>query len=70
MSEVQTRNRFKNRKQQDVNPVSAARVQKARKAGPIGSQIDSEGNNNAVPKKHPKTDGGQPGGVKGVGGKK
>ena len=58
MSEVRTRNRFKNRKQQDVNPVAASRVQKARRAGPIGSQIDSQGNNNAEPKKHPPTNGG------------
>jgi len=65
MSEVQTRNRFKNRKQDDVNPRGPSRVQQARKAGPIGDQIDAEGNNNAKPKKHPKTDGGQPG----VGGK-
>ena len=61
MSEVQTRNRFKNRKQQDVNPATPGRVQKARKAGPIGAQIDAEGNNNAAPKKHPRTDGGKPG---------
>jgi hypothetical protein len=61
MSEVQTRNRFKNRKQDDVNPASAARVQKARKAGPIGAQIDAEGNNNAAPKKHPPTNGGKSG---------
>ncbi len=61
MSEVQTRNRFKNRKQDDVNPVAPSRIQKARKAGPIGAQIDAEGNNNAVPKKHRKTDGGKSG---------
>ena len=61
MSEVQTRNRFKNRKQDDVNPVAPSRIQKARKAGPIGAQIDAEGNNNAKPKKHPPTNGGNPG---------
>ena len=61
MSEVHTRNRYKNRKQQDVNPASPARIQKARKAGPTGSQIDTEGNSNATPKKHPKTGGGKPG---------
>jgi hypothetical protein len=54
-----------NRSQEAVRVASPARVQRARKAGPIGSQIDSQGNNNAAPKKHPHTDGGQPG----VGGK-
>jgi hypothetical protein len=56
MSEVQTRNRFKNRKQQAVNLAAPGRIQRARNAGP--TQIDSQGRNNAEPKKHPPTNGG------------
>ena len=36
-----------------------ARVQGARKSGPHGKQTDSQGNNNAEPKKHPSTNGGK-----------
>ena len=38
-----------------VNVAAPGRVQQARKAGHHGKQIDAEGNNNAVPKKHSKT---------------
>jgi hypothetical protein len=47
----------KDRSQKPVNVAPALRVQRARKNGPIGSQTDSQGNNNAEPKKHPPTKG-------------
>jgi hypothetical protein len=50
-----------NRSQETVQVASPERIQQARSNGPHGSQIDSRGNNNAKPKKHPKTDGGKPG---------
>ncbi len=51
----------KDRSQEFPKVAPAGRVQQARKNGPIGSQTDSQGNNNAEPKKHPKTDGGKSG---------
>ena len=49
------------RAQEAVKVASSGRIQQARSNGPHGSQIDSRGNNNAKPKKHPKTDGGKSG---------
>ena len=51
------------RAQETVNVAGPSRVQRARKAGHHGKQTDSEGNNNALPKKHPRTDGGGKSGV-------
>jgi hypothetical protein len=51
----------KDRSQEAVKVAPAGRIQRARKNGPIGSQIDAEGNNNALPKKHPRTNGGNHG---------
>jgi hypothetical protein len=45
------------RAREAVNVKAPARVQRARKAGPHGAQTDSAGNNNAVPKRHSRTDG-------------
>jgi hypothetical protein len=53
----------KNRSQEAVKVASPSRVQRARKSGPIGSQIDSQGNNNSTPKTHPPPNGGA-GGIK------
>jgi hypothetical protein len=47
----------KDRSQEAVKVAAPGRVQQARRNGPIGSQTDSQGNNNAVPKKHPPTRG-------------
>ena len=44
-----------NRSQEAVGVASATRVQQARSAGPHGAQIDSQGNTNDEPKKHPPT---------------
>lgn len=54
-------NKNKDRSQEAVKVAPAGRVQRARKNGPVGSQIDSQGNNNALPKKHPPTNGGKSG---------
>jgi len=58
MSELQTRNRFKNRKQDDVNPAAPSRIQKARqnKEGDYKSAYGGK-----PPKRHKPTDGGKPG---------
>ncbi len=47
----------KDRSQGVVKVAAPGRAQKARKNGPIGAQTDSQGNNNAVPKKHTNTTG-------------
>jgi hypothetical protein len=47
----------KDRSQEVVRVASPGRVQQARKNGAIGAQTDSQGINNAAPKKHPPTKG-------------
>ena len=49
MSELQTRNRFKNRKQDDVNPEAPSRVQKARKARDHGTVRNADGSLHSTP---------------------
>ena len=49
MSELQTRNRFKNRKQDDVNPASPAKIQKARKARDHGKNKNADGSLHSTP---------------------
>ncbi len=58
MSEVKKTKVAGKRSAPEVVQVAApTRVRRARKNGPIGSQTDSQGNNNAEPKKHPPTRG-------------
>ena len=64
MSEVQTRNRFKNRKQDDVNPLGPSRVQQPRKARDHGTVKNADGSLHSTPNpghkpgRKPNTDGG------------
>ena len=42
---------YPNRKQEDVKVADSSRVAAARRAGPHGKQVDTQGRNNAVPAK-------------------
>ena len=58
---------YPNRKQEDVKVADSSRVAAARRAGPHGKQVDTQGRNNAVPaKKKHKTDGGGKPGLEGL----
>jgi len=54
------------RTQDPVRVKDASRVQRARKQGPHGGQVDASGHKNSEPKAHPKTDGGGKSGLDGV----